>query len=287
VANLVRTSFLVWAAANRGLAQMEAWHDLAGLLVMLIVLPSLLGLACIIRQKIPTGRLNRQADSLRPVTQLELPPMPQWAWLLALIWIGVGELGGEAWYRLHETKLITNARWSVAWPAQNLRFKKASLPEKALTILRCSNSEAATWEDEEGNLWSGFLLRWRAGKNSAQLAKGHRPDICLPAAGARLLNDFDQVNIPCRDFEIPFGHQAFDSAGKVVHVFYCLWPDRVSPDETRLLEDGSQKSRMLAVLAGKRNLGQQVLEVVISGPDSQDEAVALMKSKLPALVQMD
>jgi hypothetical protein len=213
--------------------------------------------------------------------------MPQWAWLLALIWIGVGELGGEAWYRLHETKLITNARWSVAWPAQNLRFKKASLPEKALTILRCSNSEAATWEDEEGNLWSGFLLRWRAGKNSAQLAKGHRPDICLPAAGARLLNDFDQVNIPCRDFEIPFGHQAFDSAGKVVHVFYCLWPDRVSPDETRLLEDGSQKSRMLAVLAGKRNLGQQVLEVVISGPDSQDEAVALMKSKLPALVQMD
>ena len=34
VANLARTTFLVWAAANRGMHQMEQWHDTAGVLVM-------------------------------------------------------------------------------------------------------------------------------------------------------------------------------------------------------------------------------------------------------------
>ena len=39
-ANLTRTSFLVGMAAHRGLQQMEAWHDAAGTLIMIIVLPT-------------------------------------------------------------------------------------------------------------------------------------------------------------------------------------------------------------------------------------------------------
>ena len=51
LANLSRTTFLVWAAANRGMHQMEAWHDTAGILVMLIVLPGLLALAHLMKPK--------------------------------------------------------------------------------------------------------------------------------------------------------------------------------------------------------------------------------------------
>src|SRR5579859_5976882 len=51
LANLVRTSFLVWAAASRGLAQMEAWHNSAGVMVMLVVLPGLLLLAHLMRPR--------------------------------------------------------------------------------------------------------------------------------------------------------------------------------------------------------------------------------------------
>jgi len=279
VANLTRTSFLVWAAANKGLGQMEAWHDAAGLLVMTIVLPALLALAQLLKSK------PRLAKGLPAFGRAALRPMPGWIGLCALLWIGTGEVSSELWYRLHETKLIPTARWSVAWPTRSLHFKNSAVPAKALSILRCSESKAAAWEDADGNQWSGFLLRWKPGKNSAQLAKGHRPDICFPAAGARLLNDYGQVTVPVQDFKLPFRHQAFDTGDKTVHVFYCLWPDRVAPDERPLLEDGSQRSRLEAVFAGKRHLGQQVLEVVLAGSESQAEALQTLQHALPGLIQ--
>jgi exosortase len=285
LANLARTTFLVWAAANRGLAQMEAWHDAAGLLVMIIVLPSLLALAYWMK---PRTRKPSPGSAGVPRTGAScLPAIPRWVGVLALLWIGAGEVGSETWYRVHETRLIATTRWSVAWPAQSPRFTKTAVPEKALAILRCSNSDAAAWGDDAGDQWSGFLLRWNPGKNSAQLAKGHRPDICFPASGARLVEDFGQVMVPVRAFEIPFHHETFDTGGKLVHVFYCLWPDRVSPQEKPLREDGSQASRLLAVFAGKRNLGQQMLELVLAGPESEREAVAVIKSTLPRIIQED
>jgi exosortase len=281
LANLARTSFLVWAAANKGLTKMEAWHDAAGLLVMLIVLPSLLALAHFIKPKSqPHSNLPRPGPVL-------FPTVPRWAGVLALIWIGAAEMTTDWWYRSHERNLIPTVRWSVAWPTQQYRFRKTALPENSLAILRCSNSEAAVWDDGAGNQWSAFLLRWKPGKNSAQLAKGHRPDICLPAAGARLLEDFGQIKAPVHDFEIPFHHQSFDLGGRIAHVFYSLWPDRVSPNEKPILEDGLRLSRLYAVLAGKRNLGQQVLEIVIQGPESKEEADNLLKKNLQNLIRKE
>jgi hypothetical protein len=52
-----------------------------------------------------------------------------------------------------------------------------------------------------------------------------------------------------------------------------------------MLENGTQASRLQAVLAGKRNLGQQVLKIVIREADSDDQAVALLKKQLPSLVR--
>jgi hypothetical protein len=151
--------------------------------------------------------------------------------------------------------------------------------------LRCSNSDAAAWQDEDGNQWSAFVLRWDPGRNSAQLAKSHRPDICFPASGAQLVQDFGQVSLAADGLEFAFRHQSFQTAAGLAHVFYCLCPDRASSVETSLLEDETYASRFQAVLAGRRNLGQQVVEIVLQGPDSAAAAVALLKLRLPSLIQ--
>ena len=152
-------------------------------------------------------------------------------------------------------------------------------------MLRCSNSESASWQDDDGNQWSAFFLRWEPGRNSAQLAKGHRPEICLPAAGLRLVDDLGEVALQPNGIEMYFRHMRFESGGRLLHVFYTLWSDYGASNEKPMLEDGTQASRLQAVLAGKRNLGQQVLEIAIQGPDSDDEAVAILKKQLPSLVQ--
>ncbi len=167
LANLCRTSFLVWAAANRGLVRMEAWHDAAGLLVMFAVFGGLLGLAQLLKPALAASQPS--ALTARPV----LPALPRWVGCAALGWLVSAELATELWYRAHESELAPNVQWHVAWPSQSPEFRSKRVPEKALAILRCSHSAAASWQDDQGNQWSGFFLRWEPGKNSAQLAKGH------------------------------------------------------------------------------------------------------------------
>jgi exosortase len=281
LANLTRTTFLVWAAANRGLQQMESWHNTAGNLVMFIVLPGLMLLAYLMKPKVE--RRIRERTSQPQALDI----MPRWVGIGVMIWLGLAEASSEAWYRMHESNLVANNRWSVSWPTQAAQFRQSEVPERSLAILRCSQSEAASWLDEEGTLWSAFFLRWAPGKNSAQLSKGHRPDICFPAAGAHMVADVGQVVLSANGLEIPFRHETFENEGGLFHVFYCLWADRVSSDEKVLLEDGSQASRLRAVLAGKRHLGQQVLEIVIHAAESNDEAVRLLGKQLPGLVHRD
>jgi hypothetical protein len=281
LANLARTTFLTWMAATHGLHQMEAWHDTAGVLVMCIVLPALVALAYWMKRKLPGPR------RAQPVVPSQAWPMPRWVGIGTILWLGFCEVTTQVWYRTREQDLIRNAHWSVAWPVQSPRFQRTSIPQKSLAILRCSETESGAWEDDEGDQWSGFLLRWQAGRNSAQLAKGHRPDICFPAAGASLVEGGGQFAVEVQGIEIPFRYEMFQSGTRLLHVFYCLWPEYAAAREEPLLEDGSQLSRLLAVMAGKRNLGQQVLELVVVGPDTSEAALALFRRELPGLIRMD
>ena len=100
-----------------------------------------------------------------------------------------------------------------------------------------------------------------------------------------MVEDFGQTNLQAGGVELPFHHETFESGTKLLHIFYCLWSDRRAPNQSALAEDGSRTSRLEAVLAGKRHLGQQVLEIVIQGPDSSDEAISTLKQQLPGLVR--
>jgi exosortase len=277
-ANLIRTSFLTWMAGTHGLKQMQAVHDSAGLLVMVIVLPVLFGLAFWMGRKQPA--LSDGPASGATVTQT----IPRWVAVIALVWVGIAWALTQAWYRNHEMHLVYGPQWTVAWPAQAPDFKRIAVPQESLAILRCSHSQAASWHDARENGWSAFFLRWNAGKNSAQLAFGHRPDICFPASGAALLANYGYVPVNANGVDLQFKYQTFENGPRLMHVFYCLWSDCSSPDEETIPEDGSWKSRFQAVLAGRRNLGQQVMEVVLVGPEDTSTAISLFKRQLPQLI---
>ncbi len=276
-ANLVRTTFLVWTAAQHGLKQMESVHDTAGILIMLIVLPGLLGLSYLMQPKVPRPEPV-------PSGKFFIPALPRWIGVTMLLWLAAIEITTEIWFRAHENNLIANTNWSVAWPETASHFKKTDIPENSRIILRCDNSTSAAWEDDAGNDWSAFVLNWNPGRNSTQLAKGHRPDICLPATGAKLVNDFGRVPVTADGFEMPFHYQTFETGDKLLHVFYCLWSDKIEP-ANRAQDDSSRMGRIRAALAGERNLGQKVIEVVICGPETRDEAISLLRTQAPGLIR--
>ena len=50
-----------------------------------------------------------------------------------------------AWYRVHETNLVSAARWSVRWPEQAPNFRKLKIDPEIRGVLRFDESEAAAW----------------------------------------------------------------------------------------------------------------------------------------------
>src|SRR5205823_7752289 len=53
VCNLVRTAILVWIGAHRGASAIEAWHDPAGLSILLVCLFGLWSLSLLMRRQFP------------------------------------------------------------------------------------------------------------------------------------------------------------------------------------------------------------------------------------------
>ncbi len=197
VANLTRTTILVHTAANQGLAKMESIHDTVGNVVMFIVLPCLIGMAYLIKPKAgpETAPASPPPPAPAPRPPDLFPATPRWVGITALLWLLLIQGVTEFWYRSHESKLVLNTPWTFNWPMQDANYRKNAIPQTSLAILRCTDSQAANWTDEGGNDWSAFLLRWSPGRNSEQLAKGHRPDICVPAAGALLADDYGRITL--------------------------------------------------------------------------------------------
>ena len=84
-----------------------------------------------------------------------------------------------------------------------------------------------------------------------------------------------------------------------MYVFYCLWQDRPKTTQqprvgddwnNRLvgLASGDRNNRLVrleSVLLGERNLGQQTLEIVISGYASPEKAEAALRRQMEDLIR--
>ena len=142
-------------------------------------------------------------------------------------------------------------------------------------MLRYNEGRSAQWADGEGNYWSMTFMRWFPGRASVQLARSHGPEVCLPASGMSLQADLGVAPLPVLGLDLPTHAYIFSLGERTLYVFYCLAEDRQTgdgPASTRRSLKSYQ--RLDGVWAGRRNRGQQVLEVVVAGPENEDEARA-------------
>lgn len=279
--NLGRTLFLVWLSAEQSPHEMTRWHDTAGLVVLLVCLAGLWQLSQMLR-----GKAGEPLSATGPsMTAARRLPMRLLAGLAC--WLIVAEIGVEAWYRAHEFGVTESARWSVTWPTSKADFHETEIPETTKVILKYNEGRSGSWSGSSGDRWTMFFFRWFAGRSAAQLARGHKPDICLPAAGLRLDTYRGVEKMRVGDLEIPFQCYLFDYQGRPLHVFYCLWEDHQQQNATLLPEDRKAKTRLLAVLAGRRNLGQQVLEITFTGYRTDEDADAALRAALQDIIKPD
>ncbi len=285
--NLGRTFFLAWLSAGKGNAVMEKWHDNAGLTVLAVTLAALIGVTFLLRGK-RAGGMEDDAPPANAPTQFFAWPR---GFLVALgSWLILVAVVSEAWYRAHEIGFSRAQMWTVRWPTENPGFRDSPVPDETRALLKYTDGRRASWNDGDSIEWAAFFFQWAPGRTARISARWHQPDVCLPATGRRMIADKGIRIFEVQGLSIPFHHFVFDEAGKTLHVWQCLWDEDTSRARGFAAAQAYENipyysNRLDAVIRGRRNLGQQVLEVALWGVPDATEAQSRFEHLIGSLIQ--
>ncbi|MBS0659489.1 MAG: exosortase/archaeosortase family protein [Verrucomicrobia bacterium] len=293
-ANAFRATYLVWIAAGRGLEEVERQHDFIGYFILGTVFGGSLLLAAILKRTELPKRPQRPA-----------PPAPARAWSApTALWVGIAawllaaEGAVEGWYRWHERGLPSGAPWEVNWPAKSPGFKDVPIPELTARILRYDEGRSVSWQATPNPREGGYLMfafRWNPGRNSTQLATDHHPEVCMPASGLKQMADHGRKSYPIPGGSRTIEFQQLEFArpthpNQRLHVFFSLTEDvpRTNLDFNvytpgNLAEQFGRRLRL--ALAGRRNLGQQMIQIMMFDAGNAEEAAAAFPDLLRQLLR--
>ena len=298
--NLIRTLALVTLSANWGNATMHQWHDSVGLSILSLSLVGLWALAVLIREKKSSGAIGFARCSAMAA--------PWSRGLLAGLglWFVAAFVGTQFWFDWHEARALPPVHWTVTWPDNLPTFQQIEIPVEARTsfMYATDESSAAKWQEANSpSLWLGYFLRWKPGRETSILASTHHPDVCLPATGKPLVADYGITNFKAAGLDFPVRVYQFKDGTEPLFVFFCVWIDghAASGDAAasapepgwlatlrRIVLPFTPASeldyRLNAIAAGRRNQGQQVLELGLWGATNQDEANRQFADELNQLV---
>ncbi len=279
--NLLRAIILSALAASRGLAAVDQWHDVAGFVEYGGILVMLLGACWLLR---PTLALQRRAEATDSPAIFR--PIPAGVSLVALLILPGGALATEAWFGLHESKLLDTARWTIQQPVESSeRFPSLTthaIPDQTRELLRAPQGWSYAWSEPEGLDLRVFFFQWPRAGNSYLYSSlsGHRPEVCMPASGFVFEEIVAEVNTSSHGIPLSFQQYRFHSPAGTVYAFYCFW-EYGQPGGRA---NASVRNRFDAVLNGRRMQERQMLQLFVTGTDDDDRAEAALKAAIEKLV---
>jgi exosortase len=262
--NFGRTLFLSLAAAHGGNDSVSIWHDGTGIVTLLSCFAVLWTAGLLLRgrstPRAAGGDFDFRAISLR-------------AALGFVAWIVFVEGATSLWFKLRRPNSGKEILWAIN-PSTMPNLKKQPIPERVQSILRFDEGLLLQSQNTAGpQLWV-YALTWKRGSSGTPLARYHSPEVCLPAAGFKLLErprEFSSAGGP----GVPFKISKYEWLRSPVYVFSSFYSvDGERPIERMDQFDLTWSKRLQAGWQGRRPGTQQVFQVVLSGVASQSEAEA-------------
>jgi exosortase len=291
VCNLIRTALLSWLTAVRGTSSLAAWHDPAGMTILLMCLFGLWLLSVLLRRRTlkPSTASTRQTRAVVrgfAFDRAVMPRFPRPLFAALAAWILASEVAVQLWSRAHSLP-VTNAHWHVQWPAEESTFRVVPIPPETKTLLHFNEGSAGMWQ-RDGRPWMLYFFRWSPGRTAGLSVKIHRPEICLPATGMTLTGDDGSQLLTINGIDLYVHSYRFDDRGEPLHVLYC-YGDVRSPDGRAFgaeQEDWTAQGRLRAAFKGRPEIGA-VFEVAAWGYRDDSTAYDLMRRELHKLIRAD
>jgi exosortase len=274
--NIGRASILTWRMSVGGMAALEKWHDQAGLIIFALTFAWLWMLSLGLQQRDVTEA--KEIDRAQPAFLPRKFLMISGCYALCVFGLT------EVWYHTGKVSNAGEFYWSFKLPTDKPSYKEIELPAVTRGMIRSDASRCGSWTDSDGMNWSVFFFRWNPTSIQSVLrARIHRPEACLSAAGLREVSDAGTFEMAAGRLKLPFRQYVFEAQGQNLYVFFCQWEDG-SKEQTGVW-DSKLADRIRSVLVRRRVLGQQTLEVVLTGPSSLEQAKQELERRLPGMIQ--
>jgi hypothetical protein len=157
--------------------------------------------------------------------------------------------------------------------------------EQAQELLRYNEGGGGAWSTDDGHQWGMYFFRWLPGRTAGLFIKNHRPDICLPASGMKQIGREQWKFFNLNGVPLPIRAYVFENNGMPLHVFYCYWDGTIPNATTMNQENWSASGRLRAVREGRREVGAQMLELVVSGYENDQAAEQAVRNQLENIIR--
>lgn len=286
--NVCRTSSLTWLAEKKGITAIAAWHDEAGVTILLI---------CTVTLWVAAWLLKRTGSArVAPVPAATvLPPFAgplasRWRVIrfgLALVlWLATVESVVSLWFLVRESHLSPGPEWTVSFPRNNPSYRDVPLTQEEHELLRFDEGQKGMWQEPNGTAWQAFYYNWLPGRVAGYLAKRHTPDICLTATGYQMISGPELTFLTVNNVDLPMRHYVFATANGPLQVYQCHW--QAGEDKASYTAKESSRFNLIrGVWAGRGNRGQKVLEIIIGGCDNADQAKESLVRQLQSLIHVE
>jgi exosortase len=250
-------------------------------------------------QKLRPGKQEANANcfsgSIRPQQVQEVnarifrripSPLASRLALALLIWLGLVEIGVQAWYHSRESHLKPGPDWTLTFPPDNPTLKDIPMDAKTQYLLRFDEAKQAAWREADGTHWEAFYFDWFAGRVAGYLAKRHTPEICLTATGLKLLSGPTLTIMKIHGVDLPIRSYQFQTEDGVLQVFHCRWEAGAS-DDAFVAHESSRYNLIRSIWEGRGDQGQKVLEFIISGMNDPEQAKQALAGELDKLIKVE
>ncbi|MEI6278103.1 MAG: exosortase/archaeosortase family protein [Verrucomicrobiae bacterium] len=272
--NMLRVILLSLLATGRGVEAMEGWHDSTGLVILVGTILAIGVVASLLGGSKAGTHATPDTGGLAALSRWS-PALLASAVALAISWAAT-----EAWYRAHEKPGESHLEWSLDRQSLAGKAKDVEVPAQTLDILRFPSGFSETWRDDGGLRWQAYYFRWDPGKVGAQVTRIHQPTVCLGATGMVLDQTYEPLVYQKGALRIRLDAYRFKENGRPLYVFYSISEDYSQLDDKPPSGGITIKGRFDAVLEGRRNRGQRMLELVAANAGSYEEAERSLRAAL-------
>jgi len=271
ITNIGRVLVLAGLATSQGLDAIDRWHDPAGTVLVTV---------CFALLWVTAALLGRHFTHPPEASAEAAPHAVAYRGPIALAaWMAVCVAATALWFRRAEAPQPTP--WAFTPPPQ-----AAAVPidADALAMLKFDKGAGWRWHDADGLQWIGYHFLWHPGPaRSRMLLSMHRPDVCLPAVGLRLLEDRGTVTAHIRDgLDVPFHAYRFATNSGPLFVYYALYRNGAPIFAG---SDGVRRACFRAVADRQRSLDQEVLQLAVLGADTAPDADAALQKLCHGLLR--